>query len=185
MQGNTVLGSLKVPIQVENPGPLVLLDNFLTAPAGRLAVQVRQAYVRTADADVVAVGNTVAATVAFDVQGRLLEADSKMVSTITAAVPPAVPTARARLPIVDVALGADATGIQQAINQAVANYSGQHPIVHLPSGTFTVKSTLTLPANSDVQLSFGDGATSVLKWGGVGAGPMIRSSARRSSRSAT
>ena len=44
------------------------------------------------------------------------------------------------------------SAIQNAINQAVQQYSGQRPIVHLLPGVYTVSSTIVIPASSDVHL---------------------------------
>src|SRR6266540_5298343 len=64
--------------------------------------------------------------------------------------------------------------IQQAINSAVAQYNGQRPIVHIPEGTYNLANTVTIPANSDVQL-VGDGMfATVLVYTGSGAGPTVQ-----------
>jgi hypothetical protein len=64
------------------------------------------------------------------------------------------------------------SSIQSCITYACTNLSGQRPIVHLPVGNYSVGSTITIPANCDVQL-VGDGYNTALTWAG-GSGPMIQ-----------
>jgi hypothetical protein len=70
--------------------------------------------------------------------------------------------------IIEVSAGANATTIQTAINSAVA-FRGQRPVVHLPAGSYSIASTLVIPASLDVQI-IGDGSGTQLNWtGGAGA----------------
>jgi hypothetical protein len=58
-------------------------------------------------------------------------------------------------PILSVPRGAGTDKIQAIINQA-ARLKGQRPIVHFPYGTYLLKSTIYIPAGSDMQI-VGDG----------------------------
>lgn len=172
IQGNTILDPVDpVAIRLNNQGPGLLLDNVVRSRPGVPGPIVRW---RTAiDADVATIGNTFTAVNAVTSNGRLIAIDDRVVrqSSITAAEPrrqTALPNPGR--PIVEVAGGASAAAIQQAINSA-ARMNGRRPVVHLPSGTYAIDRTLTIPA-SDVQL-VGDGP-SILRWKGSGSGPVIR-----------
>ena len=72
----------------------------------------------------------------------------------------------------EIAPGANSAGIQQAIDQA-ATLSGQRPVVHLPKGSYSIGTTLSVPANADLQI-VGDGWNSQLNWSGVAGGTILR-----------
>src|SRR5262249_2075052 len=87
---------------------------------------------------------------------------------------PGTPPQRQRK-VFDVPAGADATAIQEALDEA-AKLAGHRPVVHLPMGTYKVARTLTVPAGCDVQL-VGDGASeiaTVLQWTGQARTPLLR-----------
>lgn len=69
--------------------------------------------------------------------------------------------------IFDIAPGSNAATIQSAINSAVA-HKGKHPVVHFPAGSYPVRTTLSIPANLDVQL-IGDGYNSIINFSGTGS----------------
>src|SRR5436309_3100203 len=62
--------------------------------------------------------------------------------------------------------------IQPAINNAIQSFNGQRPVIHFAAGDYGITSTITIPANSDVQL-VGDGHRTHLSWTGSGTGPVI------------
>ena len=72
----------------------------------------------------------------------------------------------------EIAPGANSAGIQQAIDQA-ATLSGQRPVVHLPKGSYSIGTTLSVPANADLQI-VGDGRNSQLNWSGAAGGTILR-----------
>jgi len=74
--------------------------------------------------------------------------------------------------VFEIAPGANSAGIQQAIDQA-ATLSGQRPVVHLPKGSYSIGTTLSVPANTDLQI-VGDGWNSVLSWSGAADGTILR-----------
>ena len=124
-------------------------------------------------ADVTSVGNTFTVPNPIRVNGRLVTIDDRIVETNAIRpqepVLPGTPRNLSR-PAVDVAPGASASDIQQAIDQAVRQ-NGQRPVVHIPFGSYAISRTLTIPA-SDLQL-VGDGFGTVLRWTGVGRGPVV------------
>jgi hypothetical protein len=107
---------------------------------------------------------------------RFINVDNQTVArsslTITAPTLPGVLPDNNRT-VFEVAAGSSGSTIQTAINQAAA-LSGQRPVVHLAQGVYTILSTLTVPANADVQI-IGDGSTTQLQWGGAqGSSPVIQ-----------
>jgi hypothetical protein len=75
--------------------------------------------------------------------------------------------------VFDIPAGATTEAIQAAID-AAAKLPGQRPVVHLSRGNYDIAQTLTIPANSDVQL-VGDGneSATVLRWTGKVAQPVV------------
>jgi hypothetical protein len=74
--------------------------------------------------------------------------------------------------------GNDAAEIQSKIDSAALQPPGTKPVVHIPFGFYSVNTTLTVPANSDMQI-LGDGlgtgtnATTSLAWSGNNIGPLM------------
>ena len=104
---------------------------------------------------------------------RITEVDTTVVSPSTiSTTEPILPGVEPNLhrPIFEVPVGADAATIQQVINSAAAQ-NGNRPIVHIPEGIYHIASTITIPANTDIQL-VGDGNTT-LQWTGTGSGPIL------------
>jgi hypothetical protein len=74
--------------------------------------------------------------------------------------------------IYEVTARSSAATIQAAINNAVAQ-QGNRPVVHLQAGYYNIASTISIPANLDVQI-IGDGGQTGLTWtGSAGTGPMF------------
>ena len=108
-----------------------------------------------------------------DPSRRIAEIDTTVVSPSTiSTTEPTLPGVEPNLhrPIFEVPVGADAATIQQVINSAAAQ-NGNRPIVHIPEGIYHITSTITIPANTDIQL-VGDGNTT-LTWAGTGSGPIL------------
>src|SRR5437773_12425284 len=85
---------------------------------------------------------------------RLDEIDSTVASP--SSINPAEPTLPGTAPnlhrqVFEVPVGASAATIQQVINSAAAQ-NGNRPVVHIPEGTYSITSTITIPANTDIQL---------------------------------
>ncbi|MBA3705443.1 MAG: T9SS type A sorting domain-containing protein [Bacteroidetes bacterium] len=73
---------------------------------------------------------------------------------------------------VNLGTGNDASEIQQKINAAANEPVGTNPIVHIPKGNFSIKTTVIIPSK-ELQV-VGDGGNesgTVIKWSGTGTGP--------------
>lgn len=169
-------------IYMGNMGPLVLTDNIFISPpdAKRAAVYVRS----LAPPDCLSVGNTYTFKDQIYCQGeqgpgRLLSVDDKVVaaaSVVTKMPPMPVPPARAKRPIYEAQVHANAVALQSLLDKA-ASRCGERPIIHLPRGVYYLDRTLVFPANCPLQL-VGDGdqpqSGTVLFWGGGRSGPALR-----------
>jgi pectate lyase-like protein len=180
VQGNTIIDPINT-IYWGNLGPVIFDDNTILSISGTAAPIISSN--AWAPSDMIAVGNTVTVTNPFanSSGGPLTEIGTTVVS------PASINTAEPTLPgvepnynreVVEVPVGASAAQIQSAVNKAVSMYNGQRPIVHIPAGNYGITQTLTIPANSDVQL-VGDGgrASSPTRtffgWAGSGSGPVL------------
>jgi hypothetical protein len=172
IQGNTIIDPRDTTaIRLGNQGPGLLLDNAIRSRPGAQAAVVwwKSAF----GADVTTVGNSFTVAKPFDVNGRHVSVDDRVVlrDEIEAAEPvlPATLENRHR-DILEVPRGADAGTIQALVNAAVKN-NGSRPIVHVPFGEYAIDRTIVVPP-SDVQI-VGDGLLSILKWTGSDRGPVI------------
>jgi hypothetical protein len=179
-QGNTIADTVSnVAINIGTMGPIFLIDNVIASRSGATGAAVVQSSYDVPD--MVAVSNTFTVSNPMTVTGgsgspRFINVDNQTVArsslTITAPTLPGVLPDNNRT-VFEVAAGASGSAIQAAINQAAA-LSSQRPVVHLAQGTYTILSTLTVPANADVQI-IGDGGVTVLEWGGAqGTNPVMR-----------
>ena len=178
-QGNTIADTTSdTAISIGTMGPVFLIDNVIASRSGATGA----AYVQNGYdvPDLVAVGNTFTVNNPMTVTGgsgtpRFINVDNQTVArsslTVTAPTLPGVLPDNNRT-VFEVAAGSSGSTIQTAINQAAA-LSGQRPVVHLAQGNYNILSTLTVPANADVQI-IGDGGTTQLQWGGAqGTSPVI------------
>jgi hypothetical protein len=173
LQGNTILNTTSgKSIQFGNPTEVLMMDNQIQTKSGNAAPAVQLASGAMGGA-MMSIGNTFTVSSPISVTGTntdFLEVGDQIVASMTGSpIPNAAPPNNNRQ-IIEVSAGANATAIQNAINSAVA-YQGQRPVVHLPSGSYSIASTLMIPANLDIQI-IGDGSGTQLNWKG-GAGPAI------------
>jgi Pectate lyase superfamily protein len=168
IQGNTILNTTNPhSISIGNQGPILLYDNIVrsSSSAARGETVIIDSF---SDADGIAVGNTFTTPVAIRVNGRLTEIDTSIASYNTiGSIEPALPPTEPNLErtVIEVPNGASTAMIQRAINTAAIR-NGQRPIVHLPAGNYSITSTLSVPANSDMQI-VGDGYHTRLIWAGA------------------
>ena len=174
LQDNLILDPQEpTPIQIENNGPNLVVDNTIRAQGDGPVVRNEPPAEK---ADLICIGNTWSAAKALQMKGRLTDLDNKVVRAGEIKDVNPAPVAflpRAGRPIIEVAAGADAAAIQAAIDQAAA-MKGKRPVVHLPKGSYMIGKTLVIPAGTDLQL-VGDGpedATQLANTGG--ASPLIR-----------
>jgi hypothetical protein len=160
-------------IGLGNAGPWLVMDNAIRARPGVTTPQVLMTW-----GDQALVGNryTVANPVAE--RGRFMRLDEQVVDPATIDPnPPELPPTPPRMArkVIEVPAGADAAAIQAAVDEA-AKLAGQRPVVHLPMGLYTIRTTLRIPAGCDIQL-VGDGGAetaTVLRWGGPEGGTLLR-----------
>jgi pectate lyase-like protein len=176
-QGNIVLDAVnQYPIEVSNQGPLWLVDNTFRSPAAATTGVVWHG--SPSDSDTIALGNTftLASPIDTGTGARLIDIDTAVVSraSLLSLGEPSMPTTPLPLgrTVFEVAAGANTATIQAALNSAAA-VAGTKPVVHLPSGTYPITTTLTIAANSDVQLIGDTYGTTILQWSGAGTGPVL------------
>lgn len=165
---NTFVNQTVKVIQDDNQGPVLLLDNAtlqanMTLPTAIISQ------------DGIAVGNQFTLGPSpISASVRLFESGTQIVGSIPT-TEPTLPGFQPNLNrmVFEVAAGSSASVIQTAINSAVA-LNGSRPVVHLPEGTYSINVPLSIPANSDLQLT-GDGFfATTLNWiGAAGTGPVI------------
>jgi hypothetical protein len=178
IQGNTVLDTTNpISIYQADLGPVILLDNIVRSTAGVTTGPVVE--VGSNSGDLFSMGNTftVSSPTALrpGVSGHYHSVQDQVVARST--INPSPPTLPGTPPnnhrrIFEVAPGATAAQIQQAINNAAASGT-LRPVVHIQPGTYNINTTLVVPANSDLQI-IGDGGYSRLVWSGTGTGPVLR-----------
>ena len=164
VQDNKILDTVQADaIADSNVGPLFLIDNVIRSKPGASGPAVTMNTGPATGPDLVSVGNTftVAAPISVSTQAanaRSWAQDDQVVpyASIDGTIPtlPATPVSMNRT-VFEIAPGANSAGIQQAIDQAAA-LSGQRPVVHLPKGSYSIGTTLSVPANADLQI-VGDG----------------------------
>ena len=172
IQGNTIIDPLETTaIRLGNQGPGLIVDNTIRSLAGAQAAVVWwKSFFH--GADVVSVGNTFTVANPFDVNGRHLTLDDRVVprDDISTREPPLPGTLENRhREIFEVPRGANAAAIQALVDRAVK--TGNRAVVHVPFGEFDIDRTIVVPP-SDVQI-IGDGSLSILRWAGKDRGPVL------------
>jgi len=160
-------------IRLGNGGPYLLADNTIRSRADRPGPAVWMTW-----GDQALIGNIYTVKEPVKEAGRFIRiaeriVDAKGIDAAPPELPPAPP--HRRRPIFEVAAGAGAAEIQRAIDEA-ARRGGEHPVVHLPKGTYRMERTIAVPASSPIQI-IGDGGAetaTVLDWAGEGEGPILR-----------
>ena len=172
IQGNTIVDPLDNPIRIQNLGPVLLIDNAVRSKNNSNGPVLQ--YSSFVPVDLVSIGNKFTVSNMLQVSGRSISIDDQMVTPdqINATVPK-MPSCwlTASTQVFEVPVGASAAAIQKAIDSA-AQQNGQHPIVHLPAGKYSIDRTLVIPAGTDIQL-IGDGFSTSLNWVGSGKGPVL------------
>jgi len=177
-QGNTVLDTkIAVAIQALNPQQMTLVDNKIRSKSGATGPAASVNASGGVGGDLISIGNTYTVSSPISVVGGIPTDSSTLDDQIVSysqvnGTPLTLPTPqKLNRQIIEVAAGASASTIQSAINSAGA-YQGQRPVVHLPKGLYSIASTITIPANLDVQV-IGDGFATLLYWSGAANGSMF------------
>jgi hypothetical protein len=201
IQANTILDTTDpVSIVQNDAGPDVLIDNIVRSTAVATTGPVVQvgnvSSLCGAHGDLFSMGNTftvtspeAVASLNINTGGHLHSVQDQVVNRST--INPNPPTLPSTPPnnnrtIYDVAAGASTATVQAAIchasNGAGSTFvsgactgtpDGLKSVAHIPPGTYSISSTLVVPANSNAQI-IGDGNNSLLIWGGTGTGPVLR-----------
>jgi hypothetical protein len=175
MQGNTILDTTNsVAIESLAPATMTLIDNKIRTKAGGAAPAVYMHPGGSTGGNVESVGNTYTVSSPISCVGTTMgcwQLDDATGSVTGSQISLATPANLGR-PVTEVAAAATAATIQNAVNSAVA-FQGQRPVIHLPTGNYSIASTITIPANLDVQL-IGDGNTTSLTWSGPAGGPIFQ-----------
>jgi hypothetical protein len=159
-----------IPVNDGNAGPPILVDNQFGNTGAVYALP-------STAADALAIGNTSYGSWPSAAAGqRLVGINNRVVASgsisTTAPTLPATPSVASHT-VFEIQPGASASTIQSLINSANAS-SDPQAIVHFGGvNTWYISSTLTIPANSHVQL-VGDGWNSTLLWTGGSGGTMIQ-----------
>ena len=177
VQGNVILDTIEpAAIAINDAGPLLLLDNVIRSRASNTGAAVFQS--DFGPGVVTGIGNTFTVSNPWNVDSRsgFTQIDTIITNRASVSPPelilPGFWVNRNR-PVIEVARNADGSAIQAALDQAAA-LRGQRPIVHLPEGYYTIRNTLVITAESDVQL-VGDGLfRTQLNWAGDAPAPMLR-----------
>ena len=159
-------------IVVENLGPLLLLDNQFQSRPGAVGPVVRHS-TSYSDTETIAIGNTFTVNNPISTSsGRPQQIDTVVNSALSLSerpLPGAAPNYGRK--VFEVGAGSNAWAIQQVINSAAA--AGSRAVVHIPSGTYNIDTTLSVPANSDIQI-VGDSMATTLQWIGAAGGRVFQ-----------
>lgn len=186
--GNTILFPASDAIVVPGIGPLTLINNVIEGPVR--TAESGPAFTINGDTAalnsyVTSMGNTYITATPFSVQNVLYHTDdvsgglTSINDTVVpiASIPSSPPIMPGVLPnyhrpVYEVPQGASSATIQAAIDEAIRENGGHRPVVHIPWGQYSVDSTITIPAESDVQI-VGDNMQTVLNWSGSAASPVL------------
>jgi hypothetical protein len=170
VEGNTILDTAQSSsILCGNSGPLVAIDNTIRSSASATSPVV------SSGIDLFSGFNTY--TISSPLSGaRSHSIGDQFVSR--ASINPSPPTLPSTPPnnsraIFEVVQGSSGATIQAAINNAVA--AGTRAVVHLQAGvdSYNISSTLSVPANSTIQI-IGDGQATHVFWSGAANGTLMR-----------
>lgn len=176
LQGNTVIDPVGTAVSIGDTGPLMLIDNVFRTQnvAGPVVTGFDNS---TTPPAAFSFGNIYTASQPLaQYYGPVLSYDDSTVdasSIPTPAIPDQVYIPESQGRRVFEVTGGDDVAIQAAID-AAARSGAVKPIVHLPLGTYLINETLTLPANSDIQLVGDEVNATHLFWSGSGGtAPML------------
>jgi hypothetical protein len=166
LQRNIVIEPKGTAVEVNNIGPLLLIDNIFVSKTAPV-VKVRR------DAGFFSIGNTFTVKNAVDANPQAVRLDEKFVPTLKVK-PEIVEPKTLRLEhgnLIEVPEGAKGTDIQRVIDFASRNK--KRAIVHLPAGVCPIDKPIVIPPRSDLRL-VGDGGKTILRWVGAEGGTVLR-----------
>jgi len=170
IQDNRIIDTVNpVAVEVENVGPLLLIDNQIRSAAGAPGPAVRLS-TGSDGGDLISVGNRFTANDPIALQTpssrRWIQDDQIVAYSKIDGAPPVLPGSLANLHrrVIEVPVGAHSDAIQRAINTA-AEPPRDRPIVHFSKGEYWLDQTVFVPASVDVRI-VGDGRGTTLTWTG-------------------
>ena len=158
IQSNTIIDPVaSKAIDIQDQGPVMLLDNIIRSRAGATAPVV--SHTPFPSGDFFSMGNTFTVANAITATGRKITYDNAVVTaaSLSGLAEQTLPGTQPSMgrTVLEVPAGSNAAAIQSIIDQA-ALLVGTRPVVHFPYGTYNINTTLNIPANSDMQIT-GDG----------------------------
>jgi hypothetical protein len=174
IEGNTIIDPVNAQaVTIGNQGPVIFINNTIrshVSASGTVALFGSNAF---------AMGNvfTVADPISAGSNSNLYNNKTVTRGSLKHLSAPILPVVEPdfKRRVFEVPAGANAAVIQSVINQA-AKFNGSRPVVHFPYGNYNISGTITIPANSDIQLvgdGFGDQYPTVLNLTGTTAGPIL------------
>jgi len=171
-QGNTISNPGVDPIQIANPGPVMLIDNQFLGLDSSLHVL---SGIGANPLGVFSLGNEFAVTAPFGGNlgktNSIDEATGPSNSALTMEIPSEVyipaPSLRTTF---EIPKDSPSSTIQQIIDEAATVQGGA--VVHFPSGTFAITQTINIPDSPNLSLA-GDGPVSVLLGSPSLSGPVV------------
>ncbi len=178
IQGNTILDPTNPHAIYEfSSGPIVLIDNVIRSSGGTPVAEVPPDRTLAA-AGIFSMGNTFTVgtgTCAMSAPvystGPCYETDDRIVSS--GSVNPSAPTLPGVPPNHHRTIY-EATNVAGIIS-GIASAAGtcDNSVVHIQAGSYSIPSTITVPASCPIQI-IGDGGNSFLGWAGSGTGPELK-----------
>jgi hypothetical protein len=173
LQGNTVIYPATTPIQIGNPGPVMLIDNYFAGLGQSPTVISETGY---NPLGIFSIGNVFAVEKPFtgyiglsnSIDEEQSSADIIPEVDIPADVYIPPPSGR---PIFEVPLGSSASEIQKLIDSVGLSQEGG--VVHFPAGMFPIDQTISVADSANLTLT-GDGPLTILSGTGLLSGPVIK-----------
>jgi len=166
LQRNIVVEPKGIAVEVNNIGPLLLIDNIFVSKVAPV-IKVRK------DVGFLSIGNTFTVKDAVDANPQAVRLDEKFVPTLKVkpeiVEPKTLPLERDNA--IEMPAGAKGTDIQRVID--FASRTKKRAIVHLPAGVYPIDKPIVIPPNSDLRL-VGDGGKTILRWVGAEGGTVLR-----------
>jgi hypothetical protein len=177
IQGNMILDPISnTAIDIGNQGPVSFIDNIIRSRPGSAGPVVRNN--SWPSSDFFSIGNTFTLPNPVDVNWSIVLDTVVALNTLANL---SLPSLQATAPnlnrqVYEVPAGANAVIIQNIINTATRS-GNTRPVVHFAYGIYSISSTITIPAGTDLQLvgdGDGDAYPTLLQWSGNSNGPVLK-----------
>jgi len=173
LQANTIIRPKTNPIQIGNPGPIMVIDNDFLHMDSSLHLVVG---VGVRPLSVFSLGNTFMASQPFAGNLEHVSSIDETTSSSESSEMPTIPAEvytppHSQRPVYEIPSGSTVDAIQQQITAAVLISGGA--VLHFPRGTFALTRTLEIPDAAKVAI-IGDGPVSALVGTTSLTGPIMR-----------